>query len=115
MNLNKDPESWARVSPDAVCGGSKAQAVNVDFQGAMGTGGGGTGGAGTGGAQGTGGAGNSDQGGAGGGLIDDAVAEGNGLFRCSASVGSAGKGSEGVWIGLAALGLIASRRRGAKR
>lgn len=93
----------------------KAQAVNVDFQGAMGTGGGGTGGAGTGGAMGTGGAGNSDQGGAGGGLIDDAVAEGNGLFRCSASVGSAGKGSEGVWIGLAALGLIASRRRNAKR
>lgn len=29
MNLNKDPESWARVAPDAVIDGSKAQAENV--------------------------------------------------------------------------------------
>lgn len=29
MNLNKDPESWARVSPEAAAGGSQAQAANV--------------------------------------------------------------------------------------
>lgn len=29
MNLNKDPESWARVSPEAALGGSKAQGENV--------------------------------------------------------------------------------------
>lgn len=29
MNLNKDPESWARVSPAAALGGSKAQGENV--------------------------------------------------------------------------------------
>jgi hypothetical protein len=29
MNLDKDPESWARVSPVAVIGGSEAQRVNV--------------------------------------------------------------------------------------
>lgn len=29
MNLNKDPESWARVSPEAVLSGSEAQRANV--------------------------------------------------------------------------------------
>ena len=29
MNLNKDPESWARVIPSAVLTGSRAQAENV--------------------------------------------------------------------------------------
>lgn len=29
MNLNKDPESWARVSPDAVAAGGGAQVCNV--------------------------------------------------------------------------------------
>lgn len=29
MNLNKDPSSWARVSPDAVLSGSDAQRSNV--------------------------------------------------------------------------------------
>lgn len=29
MNLNKDPESWRRVSVEAVMSGSKAQAENV--------------------------------------------------------------------------------------
>lgn len=29
MNLNHDPESWARVSPEAVMSGSQAQGINV--------------------------------------------------------------------------------------
>ena len=29
MNLDKDPSSWATVSPDAVLSGSEAQRVNV--------------------------------------------------------------------------------------
>ena len=29
MNLNKDPESWARVNPEAALAGSKVQAENV--------------------------------------------------------------------------------------
>ena len=29
MNLNKDPSSWERVSPEAVLSGSEAQRINV--------------------------------------------------------------------------------------
>lgn len=29
MNLDKDPESWARVMPDVVLAGSRAQQINV--------------------------------------------------------------------------------------
>jgi hypothetical protein len=29
MNLNKDPDSWRKVSPEAVAAGSEAQVVNV--------------------------------------------------------------------------------------
>lgn len=29
MNLNKDPESWAKVDPKAVLAGSQAQSENV--------------------------------------------------------------------------------------
>jgi hypothetical protein len=29
MNLNKDPESWARVEPEVVLSGSRGQSINV--------------------------------------------------------------------------------------